>query len=535
MTRFVKQSAPRYQMTLLQESPDQRLPQDHKVRDFDALMSHPYIQEIFRSWEVSIPSNKPGRPAYKPSDLAKLYIFGYACGVRSSRGVEDACKDRASFQWLSDGATPDHSTLSTFIKNKREDLNRVFKATVLVAKDAGLVDLHLVGIDGTRIESVASRKSVRKKAQLEAALAKAQEAADQASKEWLSNDAKEDSEDNRDKKCTSRKRKCKAQSKADGILAALKIIERRKAEAMNPGDMLEQASTTDPEARPMKSKKGLPIVAYNVQVAAQAKTGVIVGVEVSDHADDSGKLVLMIEEVKATTGELPKTVVADRGYNNACQLAVAKEAGVDVVTPPQFSTIKNLEEVRRILDKALNGEELTAEELGGIPKEQGRIRKDLFEFSEEDDTYKCPRGEIFAYDRTYANEVRGGIAYRRTYRPKEGTCNGCPLAFICTKGLKSDRSVSHDQHEGLRKEARQRFESEEGKADYKQRAHVAETPMAQLQRPQGIRRFLRKGVAGAKLEVSLHATARNSRTIMKHGREFIRNLVGSQLPALESG
>ena len=58
-----------------------------------------------------------GRPAYHPSDLLKLYIYGYVNRIRSSRQLEKECKRNIEVMWLMRGLAPDHNTIVNFKKN----------------------------------------------------------------------------------------------------------------------------------------------------------------------------------------------------------------------------------------------------------------------------------------------------------------------------------------------------------------------------------------------------------------------------------
>jgi transposase len=526
-------------------SPDDLLPAEAEVRRFDALMDLEEFRQVFRSWEVHVAPTAPGRPQYNPGTLAKLILFGAIKNIRSSRALEEACQEGRSFQWLGSGITPDHSSFAAFLKDKKSDLIKILASTIVIARQADLVDLKVVGIDGTRIESAASRRSVRTQAWLEQDLAAANKFAQEACDGWEKTDSASTPERKQKMRLAKNKKRRKdkslagdvaaAKRDAEKIIAALKNLERRKAESMNPGDLKQKASPTDPEGRSFKAKNGRPIVGYNVQLAADLKSGVIVATEVSDAADDTGKLMPMINAVENTAGAAPESTVADGVYNTGFDLEAAKEKGVTVYVPPKYPTITKSDEVTALLAKALNGVPLTKEEVKVIPMEQGRIRKDLFTYSSESDTYTCPRGVVLHYKRTAVDPVRAGIAQRRSYHPKEGSCADCQLASICTKNSKKDRSVSRDQHQEIREEARDRFESAEGRAIYANRSHLAETPMAHMQQHHGIRRFLRYGVSGALLETNLFAIARNLKIIASRGVEFVNKIMAPRQGLVDSG
>ena len=47
-----------------------------------------------------IRENRPGAPAYHPSTLMKLYLYGYLNGIRSSRKLENESKRNIELMWL---------------------------------------------------------------------------------------------------------------------------------------------------------------------------------------------------------------------------------------------------------------------------------------------------------------------------------------------------------------------------------------------------------------------------------------------------
>jgi transposase len=55
-----------------------------------------------------------GRPSYDPSDLLKLYLWGYLCSPRSSRALERECHRNVECMWLLGRLAPDHKTIADF-------------------------------------------------------------------------------------------------------------------------------------------------------------------------------------------------------------------------------------------------------------------------------------------------------------------------------------------------------------------------------------------------------------------------------------
>ena len=94
-------------------------------------------------------------------------------------------------------------------------------------------------------------------------------------------------------------------------------------------DEKAQDNFTDPESRIMKTSTEGFQQCYNAQVAVEGQNQMIVATEVSSNANDQGRMVPLVDEVEATHGERPETVLADAGYCNEDDLQVLEARGVD--------------------------------------------------------------------------------------------------------------------------------------------------------------------------------------------------------------
>jgi transposase len=70
--------------------------------------------------------NQQGRPPFHPSDLLKLYIYGYQHGIRSCRKLEHACKDSLEVMWLMKARQPHYKTIAKFRKDNSAPFRNVF-------------------------------------------------------------------------------------------------------------------------------------------------------------------------------------------------------------------------------------------------------------------------------------------------------------------------------------------------------------------------------------------------------------------------
>ena len=97
-----------------------------------------------------------GRPPYEPEMMCALVLYAYCCGVRSSRRIEAACRTDAAFRVICGGLAPDHSTIARFVADQEQALAGLFVSGLRVCAAAGLCDLSVVALDGTKIAADAA-------------------------------------------------------------------------------------------------------------------------------------------------------------------------------------------------------------------------------------------------------------------------------------------------------------------------------------------------------------------------------------------
>lgn len=78
----------RNQIHLFPVSPDQSIDPENEVRIIDLFVESLSIKD----YRFRTDFKENGRPAYHPTDLLKLFIYGYLNKVRSSRDLEKECK-----------------------------------------------------------------------------------------------------------------------------------------------------------------------------------------------------------------------------------------------------------------------------------------------------------------------------------------------------------------------------------------------------------------------------------------------------------
>ena len=108
MKRFIEEAA-RTQLTLLPESLDDYIGESNPVRAIEALVAH---LDLAKLGFDGVTPEATGRPAYHPSALLKLYIYGYLNRIQSSRRLEREAGRNLEVIWLLGRLTPDDKTIA---------------------------------------------------------------------------------------------------------------------------------------------------------------------------------------------------------------------------------------------------------------------------------------------------------------------------------------------------------------------------------------------------------------------------------------
>jgi transposase len=102
------------------------------------------------------PGGCPGRPPYEPEMMCALVLYAYCCAIRSSRRIEAACRTDAAFRVICGGLVPDHATIARFVVDQEQSLGGLFVEGLRLCAAAGLADLAVVALDGTKIAADAA-------------------------------------------------------------------------------------------------------------------------------------------------------------------------------------------------------------------------------------------------------------------------------------------------------------------------------------------------------------------------------------------
>ena len=128
------------------------LPEDHLVWSVLGAVDQMDLGRFREAYRVGA----AGRPPFDPALMVALLLYSYARGIRSSRAIERACWEDVAFKVITGMRTPDHSTIAEFRRRHEAEICGLFDEVLGLCREAGLVSVGVITIDGTKIKANAS-------------------------------------------------------------------------------------------------------------------------------------------------------------------------------------------------------------------------------------------------------------------------------------------------------------------------------------------------------------------------------------------
>jgi transposase len=289
------------------------------------------VQELDLSrFEAVIESREggAGRPAIDPAILVTLWLYATMQGVGSARELSRLCEESDAYRWICGGVSVNHHTLSDFRVAHEAALDELMTQVLGALMHGGLVTLRRVAQDGMRVRASAGAKSYRRERSLRECLRHARQQVRDVKRQLASEGGA----------TTRREAAARVRAVEEREVRVRKALAhlhkvRESRESRTPPDQA-RVSTTDPQARVMRMADGGYRPAYNVQLATDTASRVIVGVQVSERGTDQGLLEPMLDEIERRTGRLPEQHLVDGGYVKLASIETAAERGVEVYAPP---------------------------------------------------------------------------------------------------------------------------------------------------------------------------------------------------------
>lgn len=329
------------------------LPSDHLARFIVRVISMLDVSAIYAKY------SDEGGEAYAPELLLGLLFYGYATGVFSSRKIEKATYEMVPFRFLAGGWHPDHDTIANFRKTFLPEIAELFAQVLVIAREMGLLKLGNISLDGSKIHADASKSHAvsygrllqleqRLLAEVEELLALA-EKADQGElppgldlpveialrEERLLNleQARAVLEARAQERYEAEQAEYEAKMRAREEKAKQTGRKPRGRAPQPPTasgpEAKDQYNFTDPDSRIMKNStnKGFD-QHYNVQVAVDQESMLIVGNTLSNHPTDREEALPTVDAIPAEVGK-PKAAALDNGYWSPTNVAGLDERRIE--------------------------------------------------------------------------------------------------------------------------------------------------------------------------------------------------------------
>lgn len=409
-----------------------------------------------------------GRPNYAPELLLAVWLYGYMRRIRSTRTLEEACREQLGLIWLTGQHAPDHNTLWRFWVSNRRALRRVIKRAVQVAVKAELVGLVLHAIDGTKVAAACSGRGAYDRVRLQQVVAQW----DAVVEETIAAIESAQTGDGRQELPADWADAVRRRERLRELLNQVEIEERQH---MQP---------TEPEARMVPTREGTK-PGYNGQIVADAHSGLVVAERVTTAESDNHELTAGLAEVAENLGTVAATTVADAGYHAPEELETAARHhwGVVVAEPAPRARAHDPE---------------------------GTYHARRFQYDAARDCCVCPRGVELRFESEKPGR-RGGTRVR-TYRCKVAA--QCPVRWQCSKEARG-RAIEIGPHHAVVEAQRARRATPAGRDQLRQRRTVAEKPFGTAKEVDGFRRFTVWGLESVRTQWSLLWTGFNLRKMYR--------------------
>jgi len=376
-----------------------------------------FLINLLQNTDLSVfdrtPTSRRGRPTYHYQMLCGLLLYAYSQGVTSSRIIERKTTEEIPYRILAGNRHPDHNTIANFRKNYLNELSSIAPSLLLKLQQAKYISLDLVSIDGTKMkanasiyENITQEKALQRKQEVEQWLKQKMKEADLRDREENDQFGAQNpylglptgsyanktideltQEVNKwdhflDQTEVDYARKIELEQTRQDQEEQEKLEQEKReqkrelsqaekanpANSVNPGKHTNQSSSTkkstkkkrnqrqykrqhsicplpphgslppldyvsnrsDPQSRMMKLGSNHSWVqAFNVELAVDSKHQFIVGVAVTQDQNDQHQLIPMIQNIEKQFQLTPKQVLADAGYCSEKNLTYLLQDQID--------------------------------------------------------------------------------------------------------------------------------------------------------------------------------------------------------------
>ena len=472
-----------------------KIPENDPVRLASVQLEELDYRKLYHAY-----SSTGRKSAAEPRIIFEVLVYGYMCGIYSTRKLEEACRKRVDFMWLLQSeSVPDYSTFARFRSGRtKEAVEDLFYQLVLKLEEMRETEHDEVFIDGTKIESMANCYTFIWRKTTEKYLAKVKE---QVKKEFASRelDGNVTLKKLRSLVTTEKiacekadiefvhgigRRKSPEQHAWEKINDLLTRWEDYEKKLFMMGNTRNSYAKTDPDATFMHMKEdhmrnGQLKPGYNVQIAVNSEY--ITGVAAFSNRTDSGTLQPFLRQLERQHGQKYQEIVADAGYESADNYLFLEGNG-------QFSFIKpiNYETQKKKKFRSQIG------------------RRENMPYDEQEDCYTCAEGRKLYFRRESTQlDKQGRFQTMAFYRCEN--CADCKHRAECCKAKEDKAKELRVSTELLRlsKQSQENIMTQQGKLLRVNRSIQVEGAFGVLKNDRKFKRFLMRGRTNISTELYL--------------------------------
>ena len=396
---------------------------------FDAVLNDVVDQRIdtgiFNHWYRN---ESTGCAAYDPAMLLKVVLYAYHRGMLSSREMERACRENATFVALSGNSQPKKSTLAAFISRMDSEAISVFTDVLQYCDHLGLIGGGHLAIDGCKLPSNASKQAsgfrrdfLKRRSKLKARIERLQQ-------EHRSMDAREAGE------AEATAAKLKQQQQALDTVEAWLKENTTDRQGVGKRKKPVQSNLTDPDSAKMKTSHGT-IQGYTGIAVVDDDHQVVVHAQAWGQGQENNLLLPSIDgserQLRAIGHSQPlqnTAITADSGFSETGNLTTLKARGLNAYIADKDMYERQLGEGARDHHKIRHRQERKRQV--GISSAKVRFTAADFTHNVASKTLSCPNNRRLGFEHQHILPS-GSVVQRYKANPKH--CQACPLKARCLK------------------------------------------------------------------------------------------------------
>jgi transposase len=464
--RYIK-GLDRHQSILLPDTVDQYVDENNPVRFMEVFVDSLDLKALGFTKAIT---KETGRKPYNPSDMLKLYIYGYLNKIRSSRELEKATYRNIEVIWLMRKLRPDFKTIADFRKDNSKALKGVFRQFTLFCKSMDLFGCELIAIDGSKFSAVNHNGRNYTRAKLNKILKAINKEIDDYLHQLERQDKKESD--------IQQPNEAQLQQKIDDLKQRLMKFQQLQQQIDASGD--SQISLTDSDSRMMKTNKGND-VSYNVEIATDDKHKLIADFDVTNAINDRNQFSNMAIKAKDVLDVPSLKATGDAGFHNETEVAICEQNQITCYIPKP--KVKSTEGKDQLYSKA------------------------DFSYDSDADCYICPANKKLNYSRQTNWKKRKN---QKVYLCAD--CKNCTLRPRCMGDKRGNRYIRRGINEHLIEEMEQRVK--ENPYYIKKRKELVEHPFGTIKHWMDQGYFLTRGFEKVTGEMSLTMLCYNIKRVL---------------------